>query len=202
MGVLFPHSQLRVMSFNRCIQSRDMSTSSLISLVSNRFSVSEVEDPIMENCEHGTTVVPTINTSLDMHNEEDVASLVHNHDILMYTASKWYNLSPLDPVEHSLDDPIRSLGVQVLKDRLLGPIFGEELDGIIDYIPEVFGHRDLESLIDSGQANVGFCARGVTVDDIMAVADAGQLMPAKVLKSVLVNACSRNIQIFTLINMP
>lgn len=180
MGVLFSHSQLRVMSFNRCIRSRDMTTSSLISLVSNRFSVSEVEDPSMENCEHETTIVPTPN----MHNGEDVASFVCNHDILMYTSSKWYNLSPLSPVEYSLDDPIRSLGVQVLKDRLLGPIFGEELDGIIDYIPEVFGQRDLESRIDSGEASVAFCVRGVTVDDIMAVADAGQLMPAKVLKTV------------------
>lgn len=157
-----------------------MTTSSLISLVSERFLVSEVEDRDVHDCKQRTTLLPIRNVSTHEYGGEEEASCAGNHDILMYTSSKWYSLSPLNAVEHSPEDPIRSLGVQVLKDQVLGPIFGQELDGVIDYIPEVFGQEDLESHIDKGQANIAFCVRCVTVNDIMAVADAGQLMPAKV----------------------
>ena len=93
---------------------------------------------------------------------------------------QWRTLRPrlaLDP-----SDPIESLDVSVLQDRLLAPILGISdirTDKRIDFVGGARGTGELEGLVDSGKAAVAFSLFPVSVADLMAVSDAGEIMPPK-----------------------
>jgi uncharacterized protein (DUF1015 family) len=101
-------------------------------------------------------------------------------DIRMYFSGAWHRLEPIVPV--SAGDPIGSLDVSVLQDRLLAPILGiadQRTDKRIDFIGGIRGTAELESRVGSGRAAVAFSMYPTTVADLMAIADAGAIMPPK-----------------------
>ena len=86
------------------------------------------------------------------------------------------------PRDHPASDPIRSLDVSVLHDRLLDPILGVgdiRTDTRIEFVGGARGTKELERLVDSGKAAVAFSLFPVSVEDLMAVSDAGEIMPPK-----------------------
>ncbi len=79
-------------------------------------------------------------------------------------------------------DAIASLDVSVLQDGLLAPILGiadVRTDKRIDFVGGARGTRELERLVDSGRFAVAFSLFPVSVADLMAVSDAGAIMPPK-----------------------
>jgi uncharacterized protein (DUF1015 family) len=79
-------------------------------------------------------------------------------------------------------NPINSLDVSVLQDQLLAPILGivdQRTDKRIDFVGGIRGTGELEKLVNSGKAVVAFSLFPTTVDDLMAIADAGEIMPPK-----------------------
>jgi len=79
-------------------------------------------------------------------------------------------------------DPIAGLDVSVLHGQLLEPVLkiGDvRTDKRIDFIGAARGTGELERLVDSGKAAVAFSLFPVSVADLMAVADAGAIMPPK-----------------------
>ena len=79
-------------------------------------------------------------------------------------------------------DAIGSLDVAVLQDQLLAPILhiGDvRTDKRIDFVGGGRGIAELERLVDSGKAAVAFSLYPVSVADLMAVSDAGGIMPPK-----------------------
>ncbi|MGE5345131.1 MAG: DUF1015 domain-containing protein, partial [Acidithiobacillales bacterium] len=101
-------------------------------------------------------------------------------DIRMFFSGAWHRLEPIAPVDAS--DPIGSLDVSVLERRLLSPILGiadQRTDKRIDFVGGIRGTAELESRVASGRAAVAFSMYPTTVTDLMAIADAGEIMPPK-----------------------
>jgi uncharacterized protein (DUF1015 family) len=86
---------------------------------------------------------------------------------------------PKPPAHASRAD---SLDVEVLQQRVLEPLLkigDPRLDKRIDFVGGIRGPAELERLVDAGSAAVAFSMYPVSVADLMAVCDAGGIMPPK-----------------------
>jgi uncharacterized protein (DUF1015 family) len=98
----------------------------------------------------------------------------------MYFQGEWRTLRPRAAPDAA--DAIGALDVSVLQDRLLSPILGiadVRTDKRIDFVGGARGTTELQRQVDSGQAAVAFSLFPVSVADLMAVSDAGAIMPPK-----------------------
>ncbi len=96
----------------------------------------------------------------------------------MYLEGKWYLLAWPEFVS----DPVGALDVSVLQNRLLAPVLGigdPRTDKRIAFIGGIRGTAELERRVDDGRAAVAFSMYPVTVEQMMAIADAGAIMPPK-----------------------
>ena len=97
----------------------------------------------------------------------------------MYFRGKWTDLSWSIPAGA---DVVSALDVSYLQDRLLAPVLGigdPRTDKNISFMGGIRGDKALESKVDSGEAAVAFAMEPVTVEEMMAIADAGAIMPPK-----------------------
>jgi uncharacterized protein (DUF1015 family) len=98
----------------------------------------------------------------------------------MYLGGQWYALLT-KPVVHPRDAVAR-LGVTVLSETLLGPILGItdlRRDTRIEFVGGIRGLQELARRVDSGDMAVAFSLYPTSLADVMAVADAGRVMPPK-----------------------
>jgi uncharacterized protein (DUF1015 family) len=82
----------------------------------------------------------------------------------------------------AISDPVASLDVQRLHDLVLAPVLGigdERTDKRIDFVGGIRGPAELKRLVDAGKAAVAFAMFPTTIDDLVAIADAGGIMPPK-----------------------
>ncbi len=101
-------------------------------------------------------------------------------DVRMFFSGGWHRLEPIAPVNPR--DPIGSLDVSILQDRLLGPVLGiadPRTDKRVDFVGGIRGTGELEGRVTSGRAAVAFSMFPTTVAELMAIADAGAIMPPK-----------------------
>ena len=150
--VLFPGSQLQIMPYNRAVKDLNgLTPEQFLAAVGNQFTVTPDGTP----------------------------SPSKPGDIRMYFGGKWYALG----WQHAPDaDPISRLDVEGLQQRLLAPILGIDdprTSKRIDFIGGIRGPEELVKLVDSGKAAVAFSMFPTTVEQLMAIADAGQIMPPK-----------------------
>jgi uncharacterized protein (DUF1015 family) len=99
--------------------------------------------------------------------------------VSMHLGGKWYGLSW---TPDSNADPVSRLDVSVLQDRLLAPLLGIDdprTSKRIDFIGGIRGTGELVQLVDSGKGAVAFSMYPTTVEQLMDIADAGQIMPPK-----------------------
>jgi len=153
LAVMFPSEQLRILPYNRVVKDLNGRTpEEFLAAVGERFEVTE-------------------NASPDPGRGE----------FAMYLGGQWYGLRPpAGSVDR--EDPIASLDVSVLQDRLLAPILGIEdprTDKRIDFVGGIRGTKELVQLVDSGAFAVAFSMHPTTLDDLMRIADAGEIMPPK-----------------------
>jgi uncharacterized protein (DUF1015 family) len=99
----------------------------------------------------------------------------------IYLDSRWYLL---ELAESSIDrgDPLGSLDVALLHERVLGPVLGigdPRTDKRLDFVGGLRGPRALEMRVDSGQGALAVSLYPTTVDQLMAVSDLGRVMPPK-----------------------
>jgi uncharacterized protein (DUF1015 family) len=98
----------------------------------------------------------------------------------MYFNGGWHTLRPRMAPDRS--DAIGSLDVSVLQDQLLAPILriaDVRTDKRIDFVGGARGTAELERQVHAGKAAVAFSLYPVSVADLMAVSDAGAIMPPK-----------------------
>ena len=101
-------------------------------------------------------------------------------DIAMYCGGAWTTLRPRSRPDPS--DAIGSLDVSVLQDQLLAPVLriaDVRTDARIEFVGGARGTVELEQRVDSGAAGVAFSLYPVRVEQLMAVSDAGAIMPPK-----------------------
>lgn len=100
----------------------------------------------------------------------------------MFVDGRWHLVELREPGAAAPADPIQALDVSVLQERLLGPVLrvvDPRTDTRIDFVGGIRGTGELERLVSSGAAAVAFSMYPVTVDELMAIADAGSIMPPK-----------------------
>jgi uncharacterized protein (DUF1015 family) len=155
MAVLFPHNQLKIMSYNRAVTNLNgLDDGEFLRQVRGRFLVSD-------------------NFSLK--------SPSRCHEIGMYLRGRWYGLNAKDDT-YDKNDAIKILDVSILQENLLKPVLGIEnprTDKRIDYIGGIRGVQELERLVDSGEFAVAFSLYPTSMEQLMAVSDAGKVMPPK-----------------------
>ncbi|MGB8355806.1 MAG: hypothetical protein WCD79_18045, partial [Chthoniobacteraceae bacterium] len=99
--------------------------------------------------------------------------------VSMYLGGKWLSLTWTIAPD---SDPISRLDVTVLQEQLLAPILGIDdprTSKRIDFVGGIRGPGELVRLVDSGKGAVAFSMFPTTVDQLMDIADADQIMPPK-----------------------
>ena len=97
----------------------------------------------------------------------------------MYFGGNWHTLE-WHPTPNAT--PEDALDVSILQKRLLAPVLGIDdprVSNRIDFIGGIRGTAELEKLVDSGTHKVAFSMFPTTVEQLMDIADAGQIMPPK-----------------------
>lgn len=152
LAVLFPASQLQILAYNRYVKDLNgLTAEQFLAKAREVFTVSE-----------GATPRPR---------QPGVIS--------MYLGGHWYGLS-WTPDTNA--DPVSALDVSVLQSRLLGPTLGIDdprTNSRIGYFGGFDAVEQLQRRVDSGQAAVAFSVHPTTVNQLMAISDAGQIMPPK-----------------------
>ncbi|MCL1909875.1 MAG: DUF1015 family protein [Kiritimatiellaeota bacterium] len=154
MTCLFPASQLTILPYNRLIKDLNGLTSQqFLDQLSTRFTVTPSASP-----------TPTAPCSC-----------------AFYLAGKWRTLSwTLTPAQKS--DPVESLDVSRLQNDLLAPILGigdPRTDPRISFSGGIRGTDELAAAVDSGAAAIAFSMFSTTLEQVMSISDAGQIMPPK-----------------------
>ena len=99
----------------------------------------------------------------------------------MYLAGQWYRLR-IHEERIPADDPVARLDVSLLQDNLIEPVLGisdPRRDDRIDFVGGIRGLEGLEKRVDSGDWAVAFALYPTTMQALMDVADAGEVMPPK-----------------------
>jgi uncharacterized protein (DUF1015 family) len=154
LAVLFPSEQLRILPYNRVV--RDL----------NGLEA----ETVLERLRGVGRVQPASSPDPDRPGVFGV-----------YLGGRWYRLE-LDPASIDRSDPIASLDVALLQDRVLGPILGigdPRTDKRIDFVGGIRGPAELARRVDSGEVAVAFALYPTSLEQLMAVSDAGQVMPPK-----------------------
>lgn len=155
LNVLFPDRQLRILPYNRVVQGLNgMSLEELIEKARTSFEVSE----------HEGEVVPK-----------------HPHEFGMYANRRWYVMAAR---EGSFDgsSPTKSIDASILQENLIGPLLGiddPKTDKRVDFVGGIRGNKELVKLVDSGKYTLAFSLYPTSVAQLLAVADAGEVMPPK-----------------------
>lgn len=99
----------------------------------------------------------------------------------VFIRGKWYTLTLGDDTTDA-SDPIATLDVSRLQDQVLAPVLGIEdprTDARVDFVGGIRGTSELERLVNTKKAEVAFSMYPVTLAELMAIADAGAIMPPK-----------------------
>lgn len=154
LAVLFPADQLRILPYNRVV--RDLRGQSQAEVLERLRGVGRLSP--------AAGSVPAQAGS-----------------VAVYLGGPWHLLE-FDPARIPAGDPIGSLDVSLLQDLVLGPILGvgdPRTDPRVDFVGGIRGTDELERRVDSGEMAIAFSMHPTTVDQLMAVADAGAVMPPK-----------------------
>ena len=99
----------------------------------------------------------------------------------VYLEGTWYRVE-LDSGSTDRSDPIESLDVSLLQDRVLGPILGvgdPRTDKRLEFVGGIRGTAELERRVNSGDMAIAFSLYPTTIEQLIAVSDAGKVMPPK-----------------------
>ena len=154
LAVLFPHHQMTILDYNRVI--RDLNGRSPEQLVAE-LRQSFIVEP------SDAVVRPSASTEFGM-----------------YLAGKWYRLKLRPDLVPA--DPIGRLPVTLLSRNVIEPLLGikdQRTDKRIDFVGGGRGLDELARRVVSGEMAVAFALYPTQMDDLMAVADAGAIMPPK-----------------------
>lgn len=156
LAVHFPANQLAIMDYNRVIKDLNgLSEQDLLKALEKGFTIEE----------KGAT--------------EYKPSKLHNFS--MYLSGKWYSLTA-KPGTYNDSDPIGCLDVTVLSDLVLSPIFNiTDLRNSkrIDFVGGIRGLGELKRRVDNGEMKVAFALYPVSMQQLIDIADTGNIMPPK-----------------------
>ncbi len=155
LTVIFPHHQMKILDYNRVVADLNgMSNDTLLKKISEKFTVSPSAQAINPN-EPG--------------------------EFGLYLPGQWYRLV-IDPSLIPAGDPVAHLDVSLLQNHVIAPLLNigdPRRDKRIDFVGGIRGLAELENRVDSGSMAAAFSLRPTQMEDLMAVADAKEVMPPK-----------------------
>ena len=154
LSVLFPDEELMILPYNRVVKDLNgMSREQFFEAVKEKFELEEIGKEPYAPAEKGT--------------------------FGMYLDNTWYALKVLP--QYRSADPVKGLDVSILQDQLLGPVLGigdPRTDKRIDFIGGIRGLKELERRVREDM-EIAFSMYPTSIEELLAVADAGLLMPPK-----------------------
>ncbi len=155
LSVIFPHDQMQILPYNRVLRDlHGLDSETFLRHVGVAFAIAPSDTPV-----------------------QPAAAA----EFGMYLDGRWYRLT-LDPQRIPHDDPVGRLDVSLLQSNLIEPILGvvdPRRDERIDFVGGIRGLDGLTARVDSGEMRIAFSLFATRMDDLMAVADAGEVMPPK-----------------------
>jgi uncharacterized protein (DUF1015 family) len=128
------------------------------------------EDEFLEKLKQDFTV-----SASDSKKPEDL------HQFKMYLSGKWYELLSKDHIR-SLTDPVKKLDVSILQNHILLPVLGindPRTDKRIQFVGGLTSVSDIIKKVDSGEMKVAFFLHPTSINELIEVADSGNVMPPK-----------------------
>jgi uncharacterized protein (DUF1015 family) len=157
LAVLLPQAQMTILDYNRVLRDLNgQSSDGLVAAIGQRYTVEPSDQPVRP---------------------------ASTGEVGMVLAGRWYRLTlRREHMEAASEDPVARLPVTLLARNIIEPIFNvtdPRRDKRIDFVGGGRGLGELERLVSSGQMAVAFALYPTQMSDLMAVADAGSIMPPK-----------------------
>ncbi len=155
LAVYFPAGQLRIMDYNRVVKDLNgRSEEDFFAKLGEQFTITPAD----------AKVRPEAKGSFGL-----------------YMNDRWYHLRASDALI-SNPDPVQRLDVAILQHQVLSPLLGIQdprTDKRIDFVGGIRGLEELERRVNSGEMKLAISMFPTSIEELMAIADAGQVMPPK-----------------------
>lgn len=156
MTVIFPDNQLKVIDYNRVVKDLNgLSKEQFLKALEEAYVVEDMGTEIYKPCK------------------------LHEHS--MYFDGHWYKMNA-KAGKYNDNDPIGVLDVKILSDHVLDKILGIKdlrTDKRIDFVGGIRGLGELKRRVDNGEMKVAFALYPVSMQQIIDIADSGNIMPPK-----------------------
>jgi uncharacterized protein (DUF1015 family) len=156
LAVHFPDNQLKILDYNRVIKDLNgLSADEFLAKLKKSFTIEYKDDEIY--------------TPLSLHN------------FSLYLDKKWYSLTAKAGTYND-SDPIGALDVTILTEQILSPILDIQdlrTSKRIDFIGGIRGLEELKKKVDSGEMKAAFALYPVSLQQLIDIADSGNIMPPK-----------------------
>ena len=157
MAVCFPQSQLAIIDYNRVVKDLNgLSTDAFFKALGEDFTV-------------------------ERKSEKEIYKPAGLHNFSMYIEGAWYSLTA-KPGRYDDSDPIGVLDVTILSNLVLDKILGIKdlrTSDRIDFVGGIRGLGELSRRVDSGEMKVAFALYPVSLQQLINIADTGNIMPPK-----------------------
>jgi len=169
MAVCFPDNQLNIIDYNRVVKDLNgLSEEEFLKALGADFEVSEITRSRDYEKTNGT-------------NDFSDVKPKGLHNFSLYLGGKWYSLTAKEG-RYNDADPIGVLDVTISSNLILDKILGiKDLrsDKRIDFVGGIRGLGELERRVDSGEMKMALALYPVTMQQIIDIADSGNIMPPK-----------------------
>ena len=155
LAILFPSTQLKILDYNRLV--KDL----------NGHSPEEFLKALSEVCE--------------IEALQGIAAPQKAKQFSLYLSGTWYNCV-FDEKKYVKKDPVKNLDVSLLQNLVLKPLLGinnPRTSDRIDFVGGIRGLNELQARVDSGECAVAFAMYPTSLEELMNIADIGEIMPPK-----------------------
>jgi uncharacterized protein (DUF1015 family) len=154
LTVISPHNQMQILPYNRVLKDLNgQSPSQLLAKLEGVFQIATGGNP----------------------------KPVGKHELSLFISGQWLSLKFRTQLTNT-SDPIEGLDVTLLQKHVLAPLFGIDdprTSKRINFVGGIRGTEELEKLVNSGEYACAFSMFPTSIVDLMAIADAGGIMPPK-----------------------
>ena len=156
LSVLFPSNQLKIIDYNRLVKDllHDITNEEFLTALLANFQLTP-EKKLFYPKERG--------------------------EFALYMDKQWYRLQADDSIITD-EDPVEALDISIISNYVIDPLLGIEdqrTDDRIDFVGGIRGLEELERRVDSGEMKLAIAIPPVSIDQLLAVADSGTVMPPK-----------------------
>ena len=158
--VLFPDAQMQILDYNRIVKDLNgLSGQEFVAGLAENFDIEEVDNA-------------------------EQAKPVNARQFGLYLDGRWSKISANEKLAASIDenDPVASLDVSIMQNIILTPLLGikdQRLDKRVDFVGGIRGLEGLEKRVDSGEWQAAIALYPTSIESLMAIADADEVMPPK-----------------------